>query len=105
MGILRNLFGGGNDELLAYLERGAVVLDVRTSEEYRGGHVNVSKNIPLQSLESNLTTVTNWKKPVIVCCASGMRSGQAQRFLKSKDVDCINGGSWIRVNSEILKTH
>lgn len=104
MGFLKNLFGGGDDELLVYLDRGAIVLDVRTTGEYNGGHVEGSKNISLQSLASNTASVVNWNKPVIVCCASGMRSGQAQRLLKSKGVDCINGGSWGKVNAAVLKT-
>lgn len=103
MGIFSNLFGGGDEELISYLKKGAVVLDVRTTGEYQGGHVKGSRNIPLQSLESNLSTIKKWDKPVVTCCASGMRSGQAQRFLKSNGVDCINGGSWVKVNSLIVK--
>ena len=36
--------------------------------------------------------------PLILCCASGNRSGQAQHFLSQKGIDCYNGGSWLDVN-------
>jgi phage shock protein E len=103
MGFFSNLFGGGSSEIEVYLEKGAMVLDVRTAGEFQGGHVKGAKNIPLQSVESNLSAIKKWNKPVIVCCASGMRSGQAHRFLKSNGVDCINGGGWTKVNGAVSK--
>jgi rhodanese-related sulfurtransferase len=36
--------------------------------------------------------------PLILCCASGNRSGQAQHFLSQQGVECYNGGSWLDVN-------
>lgn len=61
---------------------GAVLLDVRTSEEYREGHVAGSKNLPLQSI-ANVTSITNRKDtPLFVYCHSGSRSRQATSMLE-----------------------
>ncbi|WP_258104116.1 rhodanese-like domain-containing protein [Marinoscillum sp. MHG1-6] len=98
MGILSNLFGGGSANLQEYLENGAVIIDVRTPGEYQGGHVDGSKNFPLQTLGASLSKIKNMNKPIVLCCASGMRSGQATSMLKSEGIDCINGGSWLKVN-------
>ena len=56
----------------------AVLLDVRTAQEYSGGHVSGSINLPLDRLESMKLDKSN---PVFVYCQSGARSGQACRYL------------------------
>lgn len=67
-----------NQEIQAYKEtEGAILLDVRTSQEYREGHIPGSKNVPLQSIP-----VTSQKDtPLFVYCHSGNRSRQAVDFL------------------------
>ncbi len=75
----------------------AMVVDVRTREEYMGGHVAGSINIPLSDIPANIAAFKNGKH-IVLCCASGGRSGQATNFLKSNGIDCINGGSWLDVN-------
>lgn len=97
MGLFNNLFGGGSN-LTEYLDKGAVVIDVRTPAEYQSGHVKGSKNIPLDSIGKRVNEIKQMNKPVILCCASGMRSGQATSLLKNAGVDCINGGGWMKVN-------
>jgi rhodanese-related sulfurtransferase len=37
-------------------------------------------------------------QPLILCCASGMRSGQAHGFLNQQGITCLNGGGWTDVN-------
>lgn len=84
------------------LKEGGVIVDVRTKPEYAGGHIKGSKNIPLQSLNTNLTTLKNKDKPVITCCASGRRSASAKNILKSKGFTNVhNGGGWSSLNSKI----
>jgi phage shock protein E len=102
MGLISKIFGTGNDGLNVkeMLENGAVVIDVRSRGEFQGGHVAGSKNIPLQEIESKLDEIKKMNKAIVLCCASGARSGQATRFLKSKDVVCINGGGWTRVQRQ-----
>ena len=75
------------------------VVDVRTRGEFMGGHVAGSVNIPLQDLQSQLDDIRRMKQPLVLCCASGNRSGQAQRYLAAQGIDCVNGGSWFDVNS------
>ena len=61
---------------------GAVLLDVRTLEEYREGHIPGSKNVPLQSLDKATSLVNNQDTPVFVYCHSGARSSQAVSALR-----------------------
>ena len=61
---------------------GAILLDVRTAEEYRDGHINGSVNVPLDKIFSILNTVKNKNTPLYVYCYSGCRSGQAVSYLK-----------------------
>lgn len=75
-----------------------VIIDVRTPAEFMGGHVAGSINIPLGEIVARLDEVKQIKQPIILCCASGNRSGQAAMYLQQNGVDCTNGGSWIDVN-------
>ena len=74
------------------------IIDVRTRAEFSGGHVANSLNIPLQEIQQRLEEIKKLPQPIILCCASGNRSGQATAFLKSIGIDCENGGSWLEVN-------
>ena len=60
----------------------AVLLDVRTPDEYRQGHIPGSKNVPLQSLDKVTSFVNNQDTPVFVYCHSGARSAQAVSVLE-----------------------
>ena len=60
---------------------GALLLDVRTAEEYRGGRIPGSVNIPLSSLDRISRQVENKDAPVFVYCQSGARSRQAAAAL------------------------
>ena len=61
---------------------GAVLLDVRTEEEYRGGHIEGSVNIPLDRISSVENIVKDKSTPLYVHCLSGGRSGQAVSYLR-----------------------
>jgi phage shock protein E len=80
---------------LAQLARdGAQIVDVRTPEEYRGGHVKGSVNIPLSDLNHALSRIRK-DRPVITCCASGMRSASAKSILERAGFEQVhNGGGW-----------
>jgi phage shock protein E len=75
------------------MEKGAVVVDVRTKAEFASGHLKGSINIPLQDLSRSVSRI-NKSKPVIVCCASGMRSASAKSILKKEGFQVYNGGGW-----------
>lgn len=72
------------------------IVDVRSSEEFRNGHAKGSINIPLQEIPKRLEEFRNMKN-IILCCASGNRSGQAAAFLQQHGIGCENGGSWLNV--------
>lgn len=87
------IFGKGAD-LGELIKNGAVIVDVRTKEEYRAGHLKDSVNIPLSTLSSGLKKI-NKDKVIITCCASGARSASASSFLKANGFTKVyNGGAW-----------
>ena len=61
---------------------GAVLLDVRTPQEYREGHIPGSKNVPLQQLDKISSVTDNKDVPMFVYCYSGGRSRQAASMLQ-----------------------
>ena len=61
---------------------GAILLDVRTPQEYAGGHIPESLNIPLQELHRAADVVNQKDTPLFVHCLSGGRSRQAEAVLK-----------------------
>jgi phage shock protein E len=62
--------------------RGAVLLDVRTPEEFRDEHVPGAVNVPLQELAARLGEVGPRDRTVVVYCRSGRRSAEATRLLE-----------------------
>lgn len=81
-------------DLLALRRQGALVLDVRTAEEFRQGHLQESLNLPLGSLSSRMGELPK-NRAIITVCASGMRSGMARRqLLKAGFQEVHNGGPW-----------
>ena len=102
MGILDLLgFGNKTNTIQEYVDKGAIILDVRTIEEYIEGHIEGSKNIALQVINDNIEEIKKWDKPIIACCRSGMRSSQATSILKQNNIDCINGGGWSSLQNKL----
>ena len=60
----------------------ALLLDVRTPQEYREGHIPGSKNVPLQQLDKISSVADNKNIPLFVYCYSGGRSRQATAMLQ-----------------------
>ena len=79
-------------------ERKGTIVDVRTPEEFRGGHAEGSINIPLQEIGKRMEELKQLKQPLVLCCASGGRSSQVHSFLSQQGIDCCNAGSWLDVN-------
>lgn len=99
--MLKNIFGLSHTDYTELLENGAQIIDVRTPQEYATGHINGSINIPLNVLPSTLNKVQK-DKPIITCCASGMRSASARGLLISKGYkDVYNGGGWTSLQRKI----
>lgn len=73
----------------------ATIVDVREPFEYQMGRVEGSINIPLGEVTGRLEEFKNMKKPLVLCCASGGRSGQATQYLSQCGVEQVyNGGGW-----------
>jgi rhodanese-related sulfurtransferase len=62
-------------------DTGAVVLDVRSAEEFATGHLPNARNIPLADLEKRAGELPAGK-PVLVCCATGNTSSKASALLR-----------------------
>lgn len=88
LGALLFLMGAGSptlssDEAQALVKQGALLLDVRTTGEFAGGHLGGALNIPVQELEEKLASVPAKKdQPVVIYCHSGRRSAAAAEMLK-----------------------
>lgn len=77
---------------------GATVVDVRTPAEFAGACAPGSINIPLNEVPNRIEEIRELAQPLVLCCQSGGRSGQAHAFLLGKDIECHNAGSWLNVN-------
>ena len=93
MGFFQNLFGKVNrDELKEMLDKGALLIDVRTRDEFNAGHAAKAINIPLQMLGQSVNKLKG--KNVITVCKSGTRSAMAVTMLKKDGINAFNGGAW-----------
>lgn len=101
MGLFSALFGNKSKKIQDFVSRDALILDVRTKAEFQGGAIPGSKNIPLQQLSNRISEIKQWDKPVICCCASGMRSGSAATILRNNNIEAINGGGWASLQRKI----
>jgi rhodanese-related sulfurtransferase len=79
-------------------EKQGTIVDVRTHGEFMGGHVPGSINIPVSEVPARIDELKALKAPLILCCASGGRSGQAHEYLSRQGIDCVNAGPWTNVN-------
>ena len=100
--LLKNLFGmGPKVDFKELMQNGAQIIDVRTKAEYQQGHVKGSINIPLNNLSNHYSKLKK-DKPIITCCASGMRSAQGKHILKSNGfTEVHNGGGWMSLQNKI----
>jgi phage shock protein E len=97
---LRRVMGGSrvsSDVVLQKIQAGAHVVDVRSPEEFRAGAYPGAVNIPLQLLARRLDELPK-DRPVVLYCASGLRSGTAARLLTQAGFsDVVNGGGLNRM--------
>lgn len=81
------------------------IVDVRTPGEFMAGSVAGAINIPLNDVPYQLENFKSMEQPIILCCASGNRSGQAVQYLNGNGIKCDNGGSWLDVNFQMAQNH
>ncbi len=67
----------------------AVLLDVRTPEEYMSGHIPESMNLPLQDISEAEKHLTDKRTPLFVYCLSGARSRQAVSVLVEMGYEAV----------------
>ncbi len=73
----------------------ATIVDVRSEGEFAGGNVPGSINIPLHTVPDHVEDFKAMSQPVVLCCMSGNRSGQALMFLQAQGVEGLyNGGGY-----------
>jgi rhodanese-related sulfurtransferase len=90
-----SLFGFGKKKIKEALKKGAVVIDVRTPHEFDQGKVPGSINIPAERIPASIERIKAMKKPVILCCTSGMRSAAVKNILIASGIpEVYNGGRW-----------
>lgn len=84
------------------MANGGIIIDVRSSGEFFGGHIENSLNIPLGDLPDKLEYLKDKNQPIITCCASGMRSAGAAKLLSAKGyTNVVNGGGWSSLESKL----
>ena len=93
------LFRGGSsmEDLMSLKAAGAQIVDVRTEAEFAQGHVPGSRNIPLDQFQARIGEIDP-QVPVLLCCASGARSGAAKAALEQAGYSkAYNAGPWQRL--------
>lgn len=100
---IKNLLGLGQSvNYKQMVQDGALILDVRTKGEFDTGHIKGALNIPVQELGRHVSKLQK-QRPVITCCASGMRSATAKSMLRSAGfAEVHNGGPWTSLQKKIL---
>lgn len=99
MGILtklKEMFIGNSVDYKDLISKGAIIVDVRTPQEFKQGNVKGSKNYPLQTLSNNIDKLKS--KEVILVCRSGARASQAKSMLTKSGIVAHNAGSWQNLN-------
>ncbi len=101
--IIMSLFGmfsnkDATNKIEEYLKKGAIIIDVRTLQEWNEGHINGSEHIVLNSIPDHIERIKEFQKPIIAVCKSGGRSQSATDFLQQHGLDIINGGPWGNVS-------
>ncbi|MGV8914284.1 MAG: rhodanese-like domain-containing protein [Kaistella sp.] len=102
LNFIKKLFGGSSVDYKELVKNGAQIIDVRTPAEFNNGSIRNSKNIPLQQLAAEMK-IMDQKKPIITCCASGMRSASAKSLLEKNGFEAYNGGGWTALQNKLSK--
>ena len=85
------------EDLQALKAAGAQIVDVRTPGEFGLGHLAGSVNIPLDQFQARMAEIDP-AVPVLLCCASGGRSGMAKQLLEREGyAEAHNAGPWTRL--------
>jgi len=80
------------------------IIDVRTKEEFEQGHAEGAINIPVEKVVAEIEKINQMPHPIVLCCESGRRSGQAHIYLSQHGINnTYNGGSWLEIHNFKMK--
>ncbi len=101
---IKKLFGfGPKVDYAGLVANGALIIDVRSKNEFSEGHIKGAINIPVDQLGNDLNKLKDKTRHIITCCASGARSGFAKKILISNGyVNVYNGGGWHSLKQKIM---
>jgi rhodanese-related sulfurtransferase len=100
----------GPIEAVRLLNQGALLLDVRSKDQFDTGHVIDARNVPSADLAQGVETLRKYRdKPVITCCETGMTASAAARTLRTQGfskVASLRGGlqAWRAENLPLVRT-
>ena len=90
-------------EVIDKIFRGAIVIDVRTPNEFSRGHIESAKNHPVQYIADRVDSLPK-DKDIILYCLSGHRSAHALKILKKNGfIRVYNAGSYARIEKILSK--
>ena len=92
LNFLKSLLGGESTDIKNLVENGAMIVDVRTPEEFKGGHIKGAVNMPLGTIAKHTQQLQKHAGPIVAYCRSGARSSMAVKEMKSLGLDAHNGG-------------
>jgi phage shock protein E len=85
------------------INKGALILDVRTENEYKMGHIDGSINISLGTIRERYVELDT-SKTYITCCSHGLRSVKVETILKEKGFkNVFNGGAWSDLEKIVIE--
>jgi len=85
------------------ISRGAIILDVRTEDEYNTGHIEGSINISLGTIRERYMELDT-EKTYITTCSHGLRSVKVETLLKERGFKNVyNGGAWTDLEQVVEK--
>jgi rhodanese-related sulfurtransferase len=94
--MIKDLFKGNSTDYAELINNGAVVVDVRTPQEFKSGNYKGSKNIPLATISNSIKQLSG--KEVILVCRSGGRAASAKSTLMRGGITAHNAGAWQNLN-------
>jgi phage shock protein E len=81
-----------------WISDGALIVDVRTPEEFKAGNYKNSINIPVDEIENKLKIFGDKDRLIIVYCRSGNRSGKAKKILERHGYEkVLNAGAFSKM--------
>ena len=100
---IKKLLGFGPSINYAQLvSMGAVILDVRTTDEFELGHIAGAINIPVEILRDHMDRLTNKQGTIIACCTDGSKSWYAKNLLDATGYRHVyDAGSWVKLQHRL----